>query len=248
MGLENEKSEAIAENVQYLLAQIAEKARQAGRKSSEVSLVAVTKTQDWSACSAAIRAGALIIGENRLQEAAAKFPADLGTQYPGLSLHFIGHLQKNKVRKAVSLFSCIQSIDNLETLRLVSQEAQSQGRMIDVFLEVNTSGEPSKNGCRNSDEVFHLLENSLGLPSIHIRGLMTIGPLGNDENRIRAAFAALRDLSEACREKFAPSAWGSLSMGMSGDYPLAIAEGATHVRIGTALFGPRLIDKPGAPQ
>ena len=248
MDPETGENAYIAENVRYIMEKIAELSRSAGRNPDDVSLVAVTKTQTWAACAAAIAAGAVIIGENRIQEAMAKFPGNIQEGYPGLARHFIGHLQKNKIRKAVGIFSCIQSIDDPATLRLLSQEAKEQGKLIDIFLEMNTSGEDSKNGCANADEIFRLVETALELPSIQLRGLMTIGPLGADERRIRSAFAALRALSAACQTRFSPSAWGSLSMGMSGDYHLAIAEGATHVRIGTALFGPRLSNRAGVNQ
>jgi len=246
MDPESPENETIANNVHIVLEKIATLSRLSGREPDAVSLVAVTKTQAWPACASAISAGAVIIGENRLQEALAKFPKDIHTRHPGLELHFIGHLQKNKAKKAVGLFSCIQSIDDLGTLQIVSQEASLQGKTIDIFFEMNTSGENSKNGCTSPEALFQLLESALTLPAINLRGLMTIGPLGNDETQIRSAFAQLRELALACQARFAPPAWGCLSMGMSNDYALAIGEGATHVRIGTALFGPRLVKVPGA--
>jgi uncharacterized pyridoxal phosphate-containing UPF0001 family protein len=171
-----------------------------------------------------------------------------------VACHFIGHLQKNKVKKAVALFDCIQSVDDLETLALISREARQLGRTMDVLFEVNTSGEDSKQGVRSLDDLRRLVAAGLELPAIRLRGLMTIGPLGGDEPAVRRAFAGLAGDFRRLAGEFgltggaedgaagtgAGGAWSELSMGMSGDYPWAIAEGASLVRIGTAIFGPRL--------
>jgi pyridoxal phosphate enzyme (YggS family) len=242
----------IAANVHFLRQRIASLAQAAGRGPDSVSLMAVTKTQDWERVQAAIRAGAGTIGENRWQEARDKFPAEwvarsvadqaLGdsSACPRVPFHFIGHLQKNKARKAAAFFDCIESVDNLETLDLIAQEAGSQGRRVKVFFEVNTSGEEAKQGVHGADALLRLVEAACRHPGVCPAGLMTIGPLGADERRIRAAFADLAGLFARIGKELAPPEWRELSMGMSGDYHWAIAEGATLVRIGTAIFGPRL--------
>ena len=244
MDLDNQYG-TIFSNVQLIQNHIVELSQACGRRPNDVSLVAVTKTQAWPACEAAIKAGAMIIGENRLQEAQEKIPDNFQHSFPDVQLHFIGHLQKNKIRKAVSFFQCIQSVDDPETLMLIDQEATRQGKHLDIYCEVNSSGEASKSGCRSADELFHLVEKASTLPALTLKGLMTIGPLGNDEKLIRKAFAWVRELSETCASRFDLPHWGGLSMGMSGDYPWAIQEGATLIRIGTALFGPRLDRVPG---
>ena len=243
------EQENIAGNVRFLQEQIATLAIASGRPAAAVRLVAVTKTQDWERMAAAIQAGAGIIGENRWQEARDKIPQAWADREPGMEkvagcarvgLHFIGHLQKNKVKKAVGFFDCIQSVDDAETLDLIEREAALLGKNREVLFEYNTSGEESKQGIRTLDELLRLPERALGLAHIRLKGLMTIGPLGADAVRTQAAFAELAGLFRQVAERLAPPEWCELSMGMSGDYPLAISEGATLVRVGTAIFGPRL--------
>ena len=244
-----QEQENIVANVHFLQAQIAARSVAAGRSAAAVRLVAVTKTQDWDRIAQAIGAGAVIIGENRWQEARDKLPQAWVDLAPGageaagcsrVGLHFIGHLQKNKVKKAVGFFDCIQSVDDAETLELIEREAAQLGKTLEVLFEYNTSGEDSKQGIRSAEELFRLAELAMDQPHIRLKGLMTIGPLGADAHRTQAAFAELANLFRQVGERLAPANWTELSMGMSGDYPLAIAEGATLVRIGTAIFGPRL--------
>ena len=231
--------ETIANNVAAVRSLIAEAAAANRRKQQDIQLIAVTKTQDWSACQAALKAGIGILGENRLQEAQDKIPAAFRQQFPQCQLHFIGQLQSNKIRKIVRLFDCVQSVDSLDHLRMIDREAAAIGKTMDAFIEVNTSGESSKAGVGDQNSLLQLVETGIGLANISLRGLMTVGPLDANESHVRAAFSQLRELSSICQDRFQLSTWGSLSMGMSGDYPWAIAEGATHVRIGTALFGQR---------
>lgn len=243
-----QEQENIAANIGFLQGRIASLALAAGRPVDSVRLMAVTKTQDWDRVGAALRAGAALIGENRWQEARDKVPANwvaagqgsLAEGCPRAGFHFIGHLQKNKARKAAAIFDCIQSVDDPETLQLISREADHQGRHIQVFFEVNTSGEEAKQGVHGADALLRLVEAALRLPGVQPAGLMTIGPLGADERRVRASFASLAALFRRVEAELGPPSWRELSMGMSGDYPWAIAEGATIVRIGTAIFGPRL--------
>lgn len=237
--------ETIARNVEFVRGRIAEAAVAQGRSPDSVRLMAVTKTNEWPAVAAALGAGVSLVGENRLQEAQAKFPASFRADWPAASFQFIGRLQKNKVRKVVALFDAIQSIDDPATLELAADAARDLGKTVELYAEVNTSGEDSKGGLRSADELYALVEAGLARPEVRWRGLMTIGPLGGGESALRGAFARLRELSESCRSRLAPPGWGELSMGMSGDYPLAIAEGATMVRVGSALFGPRLYPEAG---
>jgi pyridoxal phosphate enzyme (YggS family) len=249
----------IAANVRFLQERIDSLAAAAGRPAGSVRLMAVTKTQDWDRVCAALAAGVPFVGENRWQEARDKFPSGWVAREPGgpgsaagddtgacprAGFHFIGHLQKNKARKAAAFFDCIQSVDDMETLELISREAAAAGRTVRVLFEVNTSGEGTKQGVHGADALLRLVEAACGLPGVSPGGLMTIGPLGADERRGRAAFAELAGLHRRVAERLAPADWNELSMGMSGDYPWAIAEGATMVRIGTAIFGPRLGGRP----
>lgn len=215
---------------------IARAAGEAGRDPSEVSVVGVTKTLPASLISAAIRAGIDGIGENRIQEACQKIE-ELGRD--AAVWHLVGHLQTNKARYAVRWFDVIQSVDSERIASAIQQRAEIEQRNIPVFLEVNTSGEESKFGVP-PDDLRPLLEAVSGLDRITVRGLMTIGPFDSRETIVRPAFVRLRRLLEEAREWDIPGVkMNELSMGMSGDFEWAVAEGATIVRLGSVLFGPR---------
>jgi pyridoxal phosphate enzyme (YggS family) len=214
---------------------IVRSAARAGREPSEIKLAAVTKTRSVEEMlEAAPWVDAL--GENRVQEAASKkreWPAGSGAVW-----RMIGHLQSNKVRKALELFDTVDSVDSVGLARALDRAAKEAGRALSVLLEVNTSGEASKTGvepCRFSELVDGVLE----CPHLKLEGLMTIGPLTDDEARIRGAFAGLREMAAWARLR-SDLPLPVLSMGMSGDFEWAVLEGSTMVRIGTALFGPRL--------
>ncbi|MFH1681219.1 MAG: YggS family pyridoxal phosphate-dependent enzyme [Candidatus Eisenbacteria bacterium] len=225
----------IEENLSRVRERIAAAAGRAGRDPDTVLLVAVTKLVPADRINEAIRAGVPAIGENRVQEAEAKWPEVL----TGPERHMVGRLQRNKAGKAVELFDRIQSIDSLRLAEAVSRRAEAIGRRLPVLVEVNVSGEESKAGAE-PDRVRELLEGMGGLPGIAPDGLMTIGPLTDDAERIRAAFRALRRLYDDLRSNPAGGiAMKHLSMGMSGDFEAAIEEGATMVRVGTAIFGER---------
>ena len=219
-------------------------AARAGRSAADVALIGVSKFQPIEAIALAVECGIEILGENRVQERAEK-----REKCPGLTTwtgepalwHMIGHLQRNKARKAVEVFDCIQSVDGIELAAALDRIVAEQNRPpFPVMLEVNTSGEASKNGVP-PDECFTLLERVLlDCKNLSVEGLMTIGPLSDDEREIRASFALLRGLAEDARTRFGV-AMPHLSMGMSGDYEAAIEEGSTIVRIGTGIFGPRQI-------
>ena len=215
--------------------QIERSARKAGRDPSEVRLMAVTKGFPKETAQAAIAAGITLLGENRVQEAELKY-GDMPGAY---ELHLIGHLQRNKARTASALFSCVQSVDKLETAAALESRLADRGKTIDVLLELNTSGEPSKSGFRSREELLSCIEAVVLLPHLRLRGLMTVGPLSDDGGAVRRSFARLRELFEEIRTEGSLRDFTILSMGMSGDFETAIEEGATIVRIGTALFGRR---------
>jgi PLP dependent protein len=209
-------------------------ARRAGRQPSDVRLMAVTKGFARETVQEALDAGLTLFGENRVQEAEEKFVEITGS----CELHLIGHLQRNKARTAASIFACVQSIDKIETAEALDARCAERGSAMDVLLEMNTSGEPSKSGFIMRDDLLRGLNGIDKLSHLHVRGLMTVGPLSDDEKRIRSAFRLLRSLFEEIRSNWR-TGFDTLSMGMSGDFMTAIEEGSTLVRIGTALFGKR---------
>jgi pyridoxal phosphate enzyme (YggS family) len=199
----------------------------AGRDPAAVTLVAVSKTHGADAVRGVIAAGQRVFGENRVQEAALKWPA-LRAEIPGLALHLIGPLQRNKVKRAVALFDVIETVDRADLARAIAAAAAAQGRSPEIFIQVNTGEEPQKAGVwpDETDALVTLCRDSCGLL---VRGLMCIPPV-DDEPALH--FALLRQIA-------ARNDLSGLSMGMSSDFPVAIAFGATHVRIGTAIFGER---------
>lgn len=221
---------------------IAESAARSGRGADCVRLMAVTKGFPVEVVKDAMAAGLALFGENRVQEAEQKF-----TGLPGAwELHLIGHLQRNKARAASGLFGCVQSIDKLETAQSLARCASERGSTIDVLLELNTSGEEAKSGYRGTSALLRDLEAVAALGGLRLRGLMTVGPLTEDPSRVRAAFAMLREAFGDCAGRLGSTGFDTLSMGMSGDYQIAIEEGATLVRLGTALFGERVLAGPPA--
>ncbi|HET6487837.1 MAG TPA: YggS family pyridoxal phosphate-dependent enzyme [Spirochaetia bacterium] len=228
-------AEALRKSLSAIQERIDRAARDAGRQPQEVRLMAVTKTLPRQVVDSVIACGLSLFGENRVQEAEEKF-LDLTES---VELHLIGHLQRNKARAASGLFRCVQSIDKLETAQALETRLSDRGRAMDVLLELNTSGEPSKSGFLAPDELLRCLEEILRMPHLRPRGLMTVGPLTEDAGRVRSSFAQLRQLFDRVRSGGGPDGFDTLSMGMSADFETAIAEGATLVRVGTALFGPR---------
>lgn len=226
----------IRENIAAITEKINAAAKAGSRSSDEVKLMAVSKqrTPEEMLCASEYVS---MLGENRVQEAQLKragWPPDNKTPW-----HLIGHLQRNKARKALELFDAIQSVDSFEMARVLNRILEESGRVsYPVFIEVNMSGEASKNGV--DPEVTHfLLDNILNsCPNLRVDGLMTIGPLTGNESAIRKAFSGLRTLRDKMREVFGLPL-PELSMGMSGDYVIAIEEGSTIVRVGTAIFGER---------
>lgn len=217
----------VAANLRAVQDSIAAACRRAGRAPAEVLLIGVSKTVDLDRIRAAIAAGVPALGENRVQEAKDKVEA-LGRPVPW---HLIGSLQTNKARDAARVFDCIHSVDRLDLAREIDRRAQAAGRTIEGLLQVNLGDEPQKGGVAE-DEVKRLLDDCAALSHLRIVGLMAIPPHTEEAEGARPYFKRLRALRDAL-------GLPHLSMGMSADYPIAIEEGATMVRVGTAVFGAR---------
>jgi pyridoxal phosphate enzyme (YggS family) len=226
----------VRERLEETRAVIAASARRAGR-SDEVKLVAVTKTVAPDLIVKAYAAGQRLFGENRIQEAVEKIES-LTSSMPDAVWHLIGHLQSNKAKQAVAHFPVIESVDSVKLARRLDGYAASAGRHTQVLLEVNVAGEASKSGF-DLETLRRSLPDLMRLSHLDLRGLMTIAPLAPDPQEVRWVFRTLREVRDDLRETYALSGFDELSMGMSGDFPVAIEEGATIVRIGRALFGER---------
>lgn len=203
------------------------------RLPNSVTLLAVTKTQPPEMVRAAADCGHFLFGENKVQEAKAKIPLCPGR----LRWHFIGHLQSNKCRDAVELFEMIQSVDSLPLAQEINKRAEQAAKIMPILLEVNVAGEASKFGYRPEQLSAELPEIN-ALPRIEIHGLMTVPPWSDEPEKARPHFRRLRELKLEC-EQILGAPLPHLSMGMSGDFEVAIEEGATMIRLGTVLFGPR---------
>ena len=231
---------SLADNLGVLQERIHAACGRAGRDPTSVTLLAVTKSQPPEVVAAAARLGLNLLGENKVQEAKAKIPLCPGK----LHWHFIGHLQSNKCRDAVFLFSMIQSVDSLALAQEITKRAEQAAKTMPILLEVNVVGEASKFGYA-PEKLLAELETINALPKIEIHGLMAVPPWSSEPEKSRPHFRRLREL-KARAEQVLGVPLPHLSMGMSGDFEVAIEEGATMVRIGTALFGPRTRAKAGA--
>ncbi len=225
--------EAIGENLARVREQIAAAAARSGRSPNDIELVAVSKAHPAEKVQAAVEAGQLLFGESRVQEARAKIPL-LPSR---LRWHFIGHLQKNKIRHALPLFELFHGIGSLALAEDMQRIADEEGMRPRILLEVNVAGEASKHGF-SPEALRRDLESVLSLGRLSIEGLMTIPPLAPEAEASRRYFVALRELRDEVEAEFNLKL-PQLSMGMSGDFPIAIEEGATLVRVGTAIFGER---------
>jgi pyridoxal phosphate enzyme (YggS family) len=216
-----------ADRLDSVLARIRETAEDCGRSADDITLVAVSKTHAVERIEPVIAAGHRVFGENRVQEALSKYP-DLKARHPDLKVHLIGPLQTNKTRDAVRLFDAVETLDRLKLARSLAKEMDKQGRRPACYIEVNTGEEPQKSGVLpgETDDFVRLARDEMGLP---VEGLMCIPPF-DEEPALH--FALLRKIAER-------NGLPSLSMGMSADFETAIRFGATHVRVGTAIFGPR---------
>jgi PLP dependent protein len=224
---------SIAENLARVRDQIAQVAAKANRNADDVELVAISKTHDAAKVREAVEAGQTLFGESRVQEARVKIP-----ELPSNSRwHFVGHLQKNKIRHALPLFELIHSVDSLALAQDINRIAEEDGLHPRVLLEVNVAGEGSKFGF-TPKKMREDLENLLALPRLSILGLMTIPPIAEEAEASRKYFVELRELRDRLQTDFHVDL-AQLSMGMTRDFAIAVEEGATLVRVGTAIFGER---------
>ena len=226
---------SIAENIARVRANIARAAAEAGRSPAEITLVGASKMNDAAACRAAIAGGVDALGENRVQEMTQKLAE---RAYDGAPLHFIGHLQRNKVKQVVGNVDVIESVGSDELLRLIDARAEALGVVQDILLEVNIGGEDAKSGFA-PDAVADAAARAASLPHVRLRGLMCIPPVAEEEHGSIPYFEKVRALYVDINEKLYHNRLDMLSMGMSGDYEDAVRCGATVVRVGTAIFGAR---------
>ena len=225
----------VAANYKKLLDRIGEAADRSGRAARQVKLLAASKAQSVAAIRAAIDAGITLIGENYVQEAEQK-KRQISTP---IEWHMIGHLQRNKVKAALEIFDVIESLDSVALARELDKEGRRRGKIIRALVEVNLAGEQTKSGVAEQ-RVAALLQEAGGLANLRIEGLMTVPPFKDDLEEVRPYFRALRELKDRLSALSLPQIrLNELSMGMTHDFTVAIEEGATIVRIGTALFGPR---------
>ena len=232
---------SLAENLESIQQRIRAACARCDRAADSVTLLAVSKTHPPETIGAAAAAGLVLFGENKIQEAKAKIPLCPGR----LRWHFIGHLQSNKCRDAVELFEMIESVDSLALAQEINKRAEAAARTMPVLLEVNVAGEASKFGYQPERALAELKELN-ALPRIEIHGLMAVPPWSPDAESSRPHFRALRELKQRA-EAVLGAPLPVLSMGMSGDFEVAIEEGATIVRVGTALFGERVKRKAYEP-
>ena len=227
---------SIAENIRVIRETMAQAAKAAGREPSEVLLCAATKMNDAAAVREAVAAGVDCCGENRVQELTQKLAEGA---YTGKPVHFIGHLQTNKVNKVVGRAALIESVDSEHLLQKVERAAAAANLTQEILIEINIGGEESKSGV-SAESLWPLLDMAAAQPHIRLRGLMAIPPAAATPDETRAFFAQMRELlAKAADRHYENAKMDILSMGMSGDYPDAIREGATIVRIGTAIYGAR---------
>jgi pyridoxal phosphate enzyme (YggS family) len=224
----------LSERAEVIRARVANAADRAGRSLDDVTIIAVSKTFPREAVDAAHHIGFRVFGESRVQEIRQKFDTPLP---PDASLHLIGPLQTNKVRQAIRHVSCVQTVDRSSLVESLARELPKQELTMPVLVQVNVSGEGQKSGC-TVDDACELLRQIQEVPELRCEGLMTMAPYVDDPEEIRPVFRQLRELRDRLRES-SGAGLPFLSMGMSGDYEVAIEEGATHVRIGRSLFGAR---------
>ena len=229
----------VCENLKKVRMQIKQAEQKAGRPEGSVKLMAVSKFHPAMAVQKAIEANQLLFGENRVQEASSKFP-DIIKANPNLELHIIGQLQTNKVRHAVEISGCIESVDRIQLLDEIEKQCSRLNKTIKILFEYHT-GEESKSGFTDIQQVIQALDNFKQGKYSHIipAGFMTMAPFVQDKDIIRKSFITLRTLASQLQDKYPQFDLSELSMGMSGDYEIAIEEGSTLVRIGTAIFGQR---------
>lgn len=229
----------IKQNLETIKEKISSAEKRSNRQIDSVKLIAVSKFHTREEVEIAIQNGQFIFGENRVQEAYEKFVPILQT-FPNVELHIIGQLQTNKVKKAVEIASCIQSVDRIELLQEIEKQCSKINKNIEVLFEFHTA-EDSKSGFKSENDLLEVLKSFQNGEFSHItpKGFMTMAPFTTDESLIRKSFITLRELSQKMQKLFPEFSLTELSMGMSNDYEIAINEGATIVRVGTAIFGER---------
>ncbi len=228
--------ESVKLNIEEVNAEMESAAISAGRKPGDINLMAVTKTKPLEFAEAAYMAGVRLFGENRVTELEEKFTSF----HKDAKVHLIGHLQRNKAKKAFPIADSIDSIDKAETALELDRLCKTKGKILDILLEYNTSGEDSKSGFSSEKDLLESADQIRALGSIRIKGLMTIAPFTDDEKSIRNSFRMLRNLYEKLKNIHPDLELDTLSMGMSSDFRIAIQEGSTIIRIGTRLFGSRV--------
>jgi len=226
-----------ADNLRSVRERIGAAAARSNRDPEDIRLMAVTKTFPPEYIQVARQAGLKLFGENRVQEAQSKYQSLADD--PELELHLIGHLQRNKAKTAASMFRCVQSIDKLQTAEALNRHCGERGGTVDILLELNTSGEETKFGFTDAEQLWRACGQIALLEALRIRGVMTVGPFTTDKDRMRRSFASLRECRDGLKSRYPELSLDTLSMGMSGDFEIAIEEGATLIRLGTVLFGPR---------
>ena len=230
--------DTLASNIASVQSNIAQAAERVGRRPDEITLVAVSKTKPVELIKLAYELGLRDFGENRVQDALPKIAEFRHTGLQPVTWHMIGHLQRNKVTKVVGSFDSVQSVDSLQLAQALNTHANELEVRIAVLLQVNVSGEVSKEGMTTEDTLT-LAQQIVALPQLDVQGLMTVAPQVQDPEEVRPVFRALRLLRDDLRNQVPQSAWQHLSMGMTDDYCVAIEEGATIVRVGRAIFGER---------
>ena len=230
------KPMSIAANIVKIEERIQAACLRSGRKREEITLMGVTKLQPLEAVETAWNAGIRCFGESRVQEAAVKYDG-FREKYEGMELHLVGSLQRNKAKAAAVLFDCVQSLDREALIVELAKYAGNPDHPLFVLLEFRT-GEDSKSGFSDMDALFRAAELVLGTASLKISGLMTIAPNTREEGPVRAAFRQLVRVQQELEKRF-PGHWSCLSMGMTEDFEIAVEEGATLLRIGSAIFGER---------
>ena len=231
----------IAERIEVIKERMANASVRSGRKPGEIRLMGVSKFHEPDTIKEAIRAGLFLYGESRVQEGTQKFPA-IKESYPEVELHLIGHLQRNKVKNALTVFDGVQSVDRDELITALGNAAagnsaeRSGGKALTILLEMHT-GEESKAGYDGEDSLSRAVELAASFPGLKLSGLMTMAPFTGDETLIRQSFRKLVSAQHCLQRRFPREDFSCLSMGMSGDFETAIEEGSTLVRVGTAIFG-----------
>ena len=241
---------SVAERWAAVQERIARAARRAGRDPAEVTVVAVTKTVPPERIVEAYACGLRVFGENRVEEAEEKIPqvhARLGSAAQ-VHWHLVGHLQRRKARRALGLFEVIHSVDSLPLAEKLSRHAVESGRVVEILLECNVSGEATKYGfplhrweeeAGQREAFMEAVARILDLPGLRVSGLMTVAPMASDPETVRPVFRRLQALRDFLAERFPRASWAHLSMGMTDDFEVAIEEGATMIRLGRAIFGER---------